>query len=316
MELGRKIIVIVGQTSSGKSDVAIKLANLFDGEIISADSRQVYRGMNIGTGKVTGFLRPAIISKRSASRDLIFVSENIPHHLIDVASPRTEYNASKFKRAAGKAIRDILSRGKLPIICGGTGFWIKAIVDNVVFPEVKPDKKLREKLQKFDAEKLFQKLQKLDPKRAESIDRRNKVRLIRALEIIQTLGQVPKPQKKKRTDYEFLQIGLDWPKEELYARIKKRLDNRFGQGMIQEVSDLHFQNKISWKRLERFGLEYRFIALFLQDKISETEMREKLFEASKDYAKRQLTWFKKDRRIIWQKNYTEIKSAVSEFIKN
>lgn len=320
--------MILGPTSSGKSDTAIKLAKKFNGEVISADSRQVYRGMNIGTGKIASDF-PVLRSKGNpeysgqkaklqvkSKKLIIYWSDGIAHHLIDVASPRTEYNISKFRRAAEKAIKDILCRGKLPIICGGTGFWIKAIVDDVVFPEVKPNKELRGKLQKLDAEKLFQKLQKSDPERAVTIDRHNKVRLVRALEIVAALGQVPKPREKKRTDYEFMQVGLDCPKEKLYQRIQERLEARFKHGMIREVSDLHFKDKISWKRLENFGLEYRFIALYLQGKISEMEMKEKLFQASKDYAKRQMTWFRKDKRVIWLKDYAEIEKEAWNFIKN
>jgi len=299
-----KIIVILGPTSSGKSEVAISLAQKFDGEIISADSRQIYRGMNIGTGKVRGTWN----AKRKA-----YISEKIPHHLIDIISPKTDFNVSKFKIKANKAIKDILNRNKLPIICGGTGFWIKALVDDVNFPEVKPDFKLREKLNKKSAEKLFEMLRKMDSERAKNIDSKNKVRLIRAIEICKEIGKVPKNSNEK-SNYEFLQIGIDVQKEKLHENIQKRLESRFKKGMIKEVKNLHSKFGVSWKKLEMFGLEYRYISQFLQNKLSLNEMKDKLFQESKDYAKRQMTWFRKDSRIFWLKNYSSIEKSVQKFL--
>ena len=306
-----KIIVILGPTASGKSDVAIKLANKYDGEIISADSRQVYKHMNIGTGKVPGTWN----MEHGA-----FISEDIPHHLIDVADPNEEFNISHFKKLAEKKIEDILKRGKIPIICGGTGFWIQSIVDNVQLPEVKPDKVLRNMLSNKSAEELFAMLKKLDLERAENIDAKNKVRLIRAIEICKTLGKVPKLQVKRQNvktsnaRYEFLEIGIEIKKEILDEKIKKRLGQRFNIGMIEEIQNLN-KKGISWERLEYFGLEYRWIARYLQKKISLDEMMNKLYFDIIHYAKRQMTWFKKDNRILWLKDYSEIESAVKKFIK-
>lgn len=300
MEPRGKVVVILGPTASGKSDIAIKLAREFDGEIISADSRQIYRGMDLGTGKVTKQ------EQRLAK-----------HWMLDVVSPNTKYNAAKFKKQAEKIIQDILKRGKLPILCGGTGFWIKAIVDNVNFPEVKPNWELRKKLEKETAEKLFLKLRKLDPERIKTIERQNKVRLIRAIEICKALGKVPshKESDTKNNPYEFLQIGIAWPKSVLQKRIKIRLEQRLKQGMLKEINDLHSKQKISWKRLENFGLEYRWIALYLQNKISLEEMQEKLYFDIIHYAKRQTTWFQKDTRIKWTKNYSIIRKETKYFIK-
>lgn len=304
-----KIIVILGPTASGKSDIAIELARNFNGEIISADSRQIYRGMDIGTGKVTK-------KEQRLAR----------HHMIDIVSPNTKYNAAKFKKQAEKIIQDILRRGKLPIICGGTGFWIKAIVDNINFPEVKPNEVLRNKLRNKTAEKLLAILKKLDPARAKTIEPKNKVRLIRAIEICKSIGKVPAIGEKRSDLFrslrsrevgplKFLQIGLDIPKSALQKRIKTRLEKRLKQGMIKEVKDLHFKRKISWKRLESFGLEYKWIALYLQNKISRKDMREKLYYDIIHYAKRQMTWFKKDQRIKWMKKYPTIQKEVKRFVK-
>jgi tRNA dimethylallyltransferase len=293
-----KIIVILGPTSSGKSSVAIKLARKFNGEIISADSRQVYRGMNIGTGKVTK-------AEQSLAK----------HHMLDIISPKTNFSAAQFKKKAEKIIRDILKQGKLPIICGGTGFWIKALVDDVIYPEVKPDWKLREKLGKKSVEELFAKLKKLDPVRATNIDAKNPVRLIRAIEICQTLGCVPNTEYQiLNTKYEFLQIGINLSKEKLYRNIEKRLKQRFDEGMIEEVEKLHREQKISWKKMESFGLGYLWIAKFLQKQLPREELFSKVYLAEKDYAKRQMTWFKKDERIIWLDKYREIEKEVKKFL--
>ena len=293
-----KIVVILGPTSSGKSDVAIRLAKQFNGEIISADSRQVYRGMNLGTGKVT----------KNEQRI-------VKHWMLDIISPKTEYNVAKYKKTTKKVIQDILERNKLPIICGGTGFWIKAIIDDVDFPEVKPNKELRAKLEKLNAENLYKKLSKLDPVRAKNIDKHNKVRLIRAIEICKELGVVPKVKNNRNNKYKFIQIGIDIPQKKLHKNIEKRLAVRFKKGMIKEVENLHFKTNVSWKKLEIFGLEYRYISQFLRAKLSKDEMKEKLFQESKSYAKRQMTWFRKDSRILWLKNYQAIKKSVQKFLK-
>ncbi|MDP1845602.1 MAG: tRNA (adenosine(37)-N6)-dimethylallyltransferase MiaA [Candidatus Moranbacteria bacterium] len=304
----KKIIVILGPTSSGKSDIAIKLAKKIGGEIISADSRQIYRGMDIGTGKVLGNL----VSKRKLS---FFLSQGIPHYMIDIVSPRTEYNVAKFKKQSEKIIEDILQRGKLPIICGGTGFWIQSIVDNVNFPEVKPDWKLRKKLENYPAATLFAMLKKLDPARAKNIDSKNKVRLIRAIEVCKAIGKVPKNSYALRvTRYEALQIGLKFSKEKLHKNIEKRVIARFKQGMIKEVAKLH-QQGLSWKKIQSFGLAYFWIPLYLQNKLSKEELIKKVIHAEKNYAKRQMTWFKRDKRIKWLKNYRDIEKNVMIFMQ-
>jgi tRNA dimethylallyltransferase len=303
-----KILIILGPTSSGKSDIAIKMAKKFNGEIISADSRQIFRGMDIGTGKIEGSFD---YSKK------VFLSSGIFHHMIDIVSPRTNFNVAKFKKRTEKIIRDILHRGRLPIICGGTGFWIQAIVDDVNFPEVKPDWKLREKLEKYSAEKLFTMLKKIDPAREKTIDGKNKVRLVRAIEIAKILGKVPKildtKYKIQNTKYDFLQIGLKLSREKLYKNIEKRVLIRFKHGMIDEVQRLH-NTGLSWRKIQSFGLAYFWIPLYLQKILSKVELVEKVTSAEKKYAKRQLTWFKRDKRIEWIEKYTKIENAVKIFL--
>jgi tRNA dimethylallyltransferase len=313
-----KLVIILGPTSSGKSGMAIRLAKKFKGEIISADSRQIYRGMDVGTGKEPGHYD---------TKNKVYMSGGISHYMIDVVSPKTNFSAAQFKKRTDRIIGNILKRGKLPIICGGTGFWIKAIVDDVAYPEVKPNPILRSALRNKTAEELFAMLQKLDPSRANTIDKNNPVRLIRAIEICKTLGKVPDIYElRNKRKYEILQIGLSLPKEKLHENIKKRLEQRFEAGMIEEVKRLHFKDKISWKRLESFGLGFSLIPKYLRSEIAnENELFEKIYHAEKDYAKRQMTWFsaqsrsasggEKDKRIIWKEKYQEIEKEIGKFLK-
>lgn len=291
------LIVIAGPTASGKSDLAIRLAKKLRGEIISADSRQVYRGMDIGTGKVT---------KRE--------QKLVRHWLLDVASPTRQYSVAQFKRDAEKAIRHISKRGKLPIICGGTGFWIDALVYGQTLPEVKPDAKLRAQLRKLTPAQMFARLNKLDPVRAAVIDRRNPVRLIRALEIVMTTG-MPVPPARRSSPYRVLYLGVSRPMDELQRRIEKRLDARLKAGMIAEVRRLH-ANGVGWKRLESFGLEYRWVARFLQGNITRHEMRDALLKDIVAYAKRQLTWWRKNKDIFWVIDLQEATGLTLRFLRS
>lgn len=309
-----KIIVILGPTASGKSDAAIALAKKFNGEIISADSRQVYKGLDIGSGKVS---KDESRIKNQESSKASYFSEGICHHLIDVAEPMEDFNVSHFQKQAEETIAKILAQNKLPIICGGTGFWIDALVNDISLPNVKPDEKLRAELSLQSATKLFAKLQKLDPERAQNIDPKNKVRLIRAIEIATALGKVPSRSTvngHQSSKYDCLQLGLDVPRETLNAKIKKRLQVRFDEGMTTEVENLH-KNGVSWEWLEKIGLEYRWIARFLQAKISQKEMQEKLYFDSIHYAKRQMTWLKKNQHILWLKDYPSVEKEVQKFLQ-
>jgi tRNA dimethylallyltransferase len=275
-----KLVVVLGPTSSGKSDLAVEIAKKFNGEIISADSRQVYKGMDIGTGKIT-------------KKEM----QGIPHHLLDVASPKRIFSVSKYKKLANNAIKEIIEKGKLPIFCGGTGFYIQAVVDDITIPKVKPDWPLRRKLEKKTGKQLFFQLKKLDPNRAKTIDKNNKRRLIRAIEII-TKTKKPIPQLKKKQKFNPLFIGIKTEPEELKKRIERRLKQRFKKGMIKEVKKL-YASGVSYKRMQDLGLEYRYIAYYLQNKITLQQTKEMLQKEIKKYSKRQMTWFKRDKRIIW-----------------
>ena len=290
-----KIIVVVGPTASGKSSLAIALAKQFNGEVISADSRQVYKGLNLGSGKVT--------KKEMAG---------IPHHLLDVASPKRTFTASHYAKLGRKAIDDIIAREKTPIICGGTGFYIRALVDGLVIPETKPNMKLRRILEKKSVEELYAILKIKDPDRAATIDPKNPRRLVRALEIIDALGKVPTLQKKP-LPYPALFIGIAKEQNELKKLVEVRLKKRITMGMLSEIKRLHTQG-LSWKRLESFGLEYRYGALFLQKKLDKKTFVHELTKQIIDYSKRQMTWFKPDTRIHWIRKPSEAQTLVKNFL--
>lgn len=293
----RKIIVIAGPTASGKSDLAISLAKCFNGEVISADSRQVYRGMDIGAGKVT-----------KAQQKIV------RHWLLDVASPKRQYTVAQYKKAATRAITNISHRGKLPIICGGTGFYIDSLVYGLTLPDVRPDAKLRTQLKRLSPLELFALLKKLDPRRAATIDPYNSVRLIRALEIAIKTGR-PVAKSIKISSYQILYLAIEVPKNKLAKLITHRLEARLKAGMIKEVFRLH-ANGLSWKRLESFGLEYRWTAKFLQHKLSRAQMREGILRDSIKYSKRQLTWLRHNKNIIWINNYAKASSLIAPFLTN
>jgi len=312
-----KLLVILGPTAVGKSDMAVDLAlwiteNKIGGyngaEIISADSRQVYKGLDIGTGKIT-------------EKEM----KGVQHHLLDIADPHERFTTLDWKQRAEKIIEEISSRGNLPIICGGTGFYITSLIDDLGFPEVPADTEEQKRLEAQSAEELFDILKKLDPERAKTIDMKNKRRLSRSIMIARVLGSVPKLTSTKNK-YDTLQIGLDLPDTELRARIKARLirrieaPNKKGLNMIQEVENLHSPAPhgagLSYERMEELGLEYRYLAEFLQMRIDKDEMMEILSAKIWQYAKRQKTWWKKDARIKWYAptDATAIEKEVSEFL--
>lgn len=292
-----KILILLGPTSSGKTSLAIHLAKHFDGEVISADSRQVYKGLNLGTGKVT---------KREMA--------GVPHHLLDVQSPKRTFSASDFKAYARKAITDIISRNKLPIVAGGTGFYTETLAGNVTLPEVPPNEKLRAALEQKSTAQLFALLKQLDPHRAKTIEPDHKRRLIRAIEIAKALGSVP-PTKRGDTPYDILWIGIDLPDSILKEKIHMRLKERIRQGMLAEGKKLHAQG-LSYKRMEALGLEYRYLALFLKGKLTREEFEAQLENAIWKYVKRQRRWFRRNKDIQWfvPKKVREIEKKVKKFL--
>jgi len=306
-----KVVVILGTTAGGKTGLAVKLADIFDGEIISADSRQVYRGMDIGSGKDL----PDYLIKKAGGK-----TKKIKYHLIDVASPKTEFNLRKYQSLTFKALEDVLKRHKLPLLVGGTGLYLQAVVDNYHLSAVKPDTKLREELELLEAPELYRQLSAKHSAFAAKLnnsDQHNKRHLIRYLEILE--GDLSYQAKTKESSYDFLILGIDIPREILRARILKRLEDRLANGvMVDEVKRLHREG-VSWKRLEGFGLEYRYISFYLQEKMEYDEMVERLFRAICQFAKRQKTWYrrweKQGKKINWVNDLTEARNLIIKFIK-
>ncbi len=293
-----KIVVVLGQTASGKSSLAVWLAKKINGEVISADSRQVYRGINIGSGKIT---------KKEMS--------GVPHYLLDVASPKKIFTASRFVNLAKKAISKISRKGKVPIVCGGTGFYIDALMSDITIPDVPPNLRLRKRLAKLDNDVLMLKLKKLDQRRSETIDPKNKVRVIRAIEIALAQGEAPKT--KQSAEYRAIKIGLRLKDRALRENIEARLNKRLKSGLIGEVRKLQSQG-VSWKRLYDLGLECRYVSFYLQKVLSKKEMVDILKHKIWQYSKRQMTWFKRHKEIIWfaPKEKKKILPAVKKFLKH
>lgn len=292
------LIVVLGPTASGKSALGIELARRFHGEIVSVDSRQVYRGLDIGTAKVTPHERALA-----------------PHHLLDVADPCEVYTVARFQQEAIAAINGILARGALPLLVGGSPHYIQAVVDHLQIPHIKPQPELRAQLEARPLADLLLQLEELDPRSAASIDRNNPRRVIRALEVCLVSGQ-PFSQQRGSADplYRSLLLGINWPREVLYARIDARVDERLQQGMVQETRNLLAQG-VSHERLDSLGLEYRYISRLLRGEFAgEVEMAQRLKYAIHDFTRRQLTWFRKDKRIVWLEGI-DVERA-SEYIQN
>ncbi len=299
MRQRQKLIVIVGPTASGKSELAIKIAKKYNGEIISADSRQVYRGLDIGTAKVNG-----------KWKDGIFTYKKIPHHCIDFVSPAKTYSVAEFEQHAAQAIRDIAQRGKIPIVAGGTGLWVDALIYGWCLPRIAPDIKLRARLEKKTAAQLLSILKRLDQRRAETIEQKNPRRLIRAIEIARALGSVP--ELKKRAIYDTRIIGLNPTALILEKRIRNRSRRMIREGFISEIKKLRDIN-ISKKRIREFGFEYRAGLEYLDGTLSQAGLLERITVQTRQYAKRQMTWFKRNPDIIWNPSAREIETGLTHF---
>lgn len=288
-----KLVVIAGPTASGKSSLGITLALEFHGEIVSADSRQVYRGLDIGTAKVTPEERAIV-----------------PHHLLDVADPRETYTVARFQQEAVQVINEILARGHQPFLVGGSPHYIQAVVDHLVIPPIPPQPELRARLEARPLDDLLTELERLDPTSAANIDRQNPRRIIRALEVCLVTGKPFSVQRRVAAPlYNCFLLAINWPRTELYARIDRRVDERMQQGMVEEVRVLLAQG-LSHERLEALGLEYRFISRLLRGEFrNEQEMVERLKFAIHDFTRRQLTWLRKDERITWFEGH-HLNSAV------
>ncbi len=292
-----KILVVVGPTASGKTGLAIELAKRFNGEVISADSRQVYRGLDIGTAKTT-------------KEEM----DGIPHYLIDIAEPKEVYNAADFKRDAGVAIKNIISRGKLPIVCGGTFFYVDVLLGRINLPDVEPNETLRKKLEEKSAAELYAELALKDPRRAADIDPQNKRRLIRALEIAREIDYVPLSTKLD-SPYQYFLVGIEVGKEELRERFAKRAKDWLVRGFLKEIETV-LKSGVTMERLEEIGFEYKLGLELLAKKIDEQGFIQKFMEKNWQYAKRQMRWLKRDKEIVWfKRNDPKIFETVRNFLE-
>ena len=271
-----KLIVIEGTNASGKSGLGVTLAGEFNGEIISADSRQVYSGMNLGSGKIT-------------KEEM----KGVPHHLLDVRKPGEFFSMADFQALAYAAADDITERGKVPFLVGGTGLYINPVTEGYELSDRKPDQSLRARLETFDTPALYSMLRERFPDT--EIDPRNRHRVMRALEKLEAGDTGPAPSQPR---YETLKFGISWPRPILKERIDERLERRLRQGMADEVKTLLDQG-VSKEFLIKLGLEYKYLTWYLTGEMSYEQMTEELSAAIKRFAKRQMTWFRKDPDIIW-----------------
>lgn len=297
----RPLVVLVGPTAVGKTELAIELALRLQGEVVTADSMQVYKGMDIGTAKPT----PAEM-------------KGVPHHLIDVVTPDTPFNVARYRDLAHQVIEEIHGRGMLPIVSGGTGLYIRAILDEFLFPDHGADPALRRRLQELAAvqgpEHVYEMLCRVDPERAEQVHPNDVRRVIRALEVYEMTGRTMSEQireaQAKEPRYRDVRVGLTRPRSELYERINLRVDKQLEEGLIDEVKALRSRYELQKTALQALG--YKEIIAYLDGECSLDEAVRRLKRETRRYAKRQLTWFRRDESITWfdLSRYPTLDSAI------
>ena len=294
-----KVIVICGPTASGKTALSIELAKQINGEIVSADSMQIYKDMDIGTAKPT-------------KEEM----QGIKHYLIDFVSPDERYSVADYKQDAKKAIREILKKGKVPIIVGGTGLYIDSLIYEIEYPNIEFDEKYREKLEKEVEEKgleeLYEKAKEVDVEATKKISKNDKKRILRILEIYHATGKNKTEQeiesRKKEVEFDYKVYALNWDREKLYERINKRVDIMIEQGLIEEVKNVY--EKYNEFPTAMQGLGYKEVVEYLENKTTKEEMVEKIKQETRRYAKRQMTWFRKNKQTIWLNAEEEIQNNI------
>ena len=304
-QMRQKVIVICGPTASGKTALSIELAKKINGEIVSADSMQIYKDMDIGTAKPT-----------------IEEMQGIEHYLIDFVPPDDRYSVADYKIDAKKAIKKILEKGKTPIIVGGTGLYVDSLIYEIEYPNIEFDenyrKELEEQVEKQGLDKLYEQAKKIDPQAIEKISKNDKKRILRVLEIYHATGKTKTEQevesRKKEVEYDYKVFALNWDREKLYERINKRVDIMIEQGLIEEVKQIS-------KKYNKFptamqGLGYKEVVEYLEGNCTKEEMIEKIKKETRHYAKRQLTWFRKNSQTIWLNGQDDIQKNIDNILSN
>ena len=294
-----KVIVICGPTASGKTALSIELAKRVNGEIVSCDSMQIYKDMDIGTAKPT-----------------IEEMQGVKHYLIDFVSPDERYSVADYKKDAKIAIKEIVKKGKVPIIVGGTGLYVDSLIYEIEYPNIEFDEEYRKKLEQIaeyeGLEKLYRQAKEIDPEAIRKISENDKKRILRILEIYHATGKNKTEQeresRKKEVEYDYRVFALNWDREKLYERINKRVDIMMEKGLVDEVRKIY-------EKYDKFptamqGLGYKEVVEYLKEEITEEEMVEKIKQETRRYAKRQLTWFKKNKQTIWVNAQNELEDNI------
>lgn len=313
------VIAIVGPNASGKSEWAIQLSREFSGEVICADSRQVYLGMDLGTGKVRGKVREdagkrIVVRGRGFSVFPLCV-EGIDHWLLDLVDPRENFTVAEYQALAHQVIADVLSRDRLPFLVGGSGLYIRAVTEGLKIPSVPPDETLRRQMEISGTSEAIRMLLEADPQAGDCVDLSNPRRVIRALEIVRSTGKpIAQIRETSPPFFQTLHLGLSRERKDLVGRIRLRLHERLEMGLVEEVRGL-LKLGISPERIEAFGLEYRYVGRFLKGTLSYEEMTEQLFHAICRYARKQMTWFRKYGAVCWCKSLEEARERIRQFLE-
>lgn len=306
----KPLIVILGPTASGKTGLALDLAKKWDGELVNVDSRQIYKEMDIATNKVGS----ANIKRKDIGGEIVYFADDVPMYLLDLVNPDESFSLADYKKIALRKIGEIQNKGKLPILVGGTGLYISAIVDNLDIPQGPPDEKLRAELEKKNAEELFAVLAKIDPASAEIIGPKNKRKIIRALEVYKITGRpFSSQQKKGKPLFDVLQIGIKIERKELHNKIDQRVDRMMEAGLVRETQEL--RGKYSPELPAMSGIGYKEIGSYLNQEMSLEEAVQRIKFHTHQYARRQITWFNRDKSINWVDNYPEAEKLVEGFVK-
>jgi tRNA dimethylallyltransferase len=295
-----KVIMICGPTASGKTTLSIALAKKIEGEIVSADSMQIYQDMNIGTAKPTEEEK-----------------QGIPHYVMDYVSPEMRYSVAEYKKEAKKAIHTILAKGKMPIVVGGTGLYLDSLLYEIDYPEIELDEAYRQKLDQLAQEKgltyLYEKAKQIDPLATAKISPNDRKRIQRILEIYHATGKTKTEQeiasRQKEVEFDYHVYALSWDRAILYERINQRVDLMIEQGLIEEVQNI--QKKYTCFPTAMQGLGYKEVVDYLEGKLTKEEMIEKIKQETRRYSKRQLTWFRKNKQTIWLEGANDVQNNVS-----